>query len=106
RSPLGAPREVPEGLEAPPRLSGGLPLVGHTIEFVRTTIDLLFRANREHGEVAAFHLFHREMVAMFGPEAHEAVFRASDAVLSPTEAYKIMTPVFGKDVVYDASPEK
>lgn len=97
---------IPSGLQAPPRLSGGLPVVGHSVEFVRATIDLLFRANRELGEVAAFSVMGREMVAMFGPEAHEAVFRAPDAQLSPMEAYKIMTPVFGKDVVYDASPEK
>jgi sterol 14alpha-demethylase len=96
----------PAGLELPPRLSGGLPLVGHTVEFVRATIELLFRAQRELGEISSFRLFHREMVAMFGPEAHEAVFRAPDSVLSPTEAYQIMTPVFGKDVVYDATPER
>ena len=46
------------------------------------------------------------MKAVFGPEAHEAVFRAPDAVMSPAEAYKIMTPVFGKGIVYDAPPEK
>lgn len=97
---------IPPGLEAPPRLSGALPVLGHTVEFVRATIDLLSRARGELGEVAAFTVFHREMVAMFGPEAHEAVFRAPDAQLSPMEAYAIMTPVFGKDVVYDATPEK
>lgn len=103
---LGRARPIPAGTRPAPRLSGGLPLLGHTVEFVRGTIDLLFRANHELGEVAAFRVFHREMVVMFGPDAHEAVFRAPDAQLSPTEAYKIMTPVFGKDVVYDASPEK
>lgn len=89
-----------------PVLSGGLPLVGHTLEFVRSAIGLLTRASREQGEVAAFQVFHRNMVAMFGPEANEAVFRAPDSLLSPTEAYKITTPVFGKGIVYDASPEK
>lgn len=98
--------EVPSGLELAPWLSGGLPVLGHSVEFVRATIELLFRANRELGEIARFRVFQREMVAMFGPEAHEAVFRAPDAQLSPTEAYQIMTPVFGKDVVYDAPPEK
>lgn len=97
---------MPEGLKAPPRLSGALPVVGHTVEFVRDTIGLLFRAQRELGEVAAFDVAHRRMVAVFGPRAHEAVFRAPDAILSPSEAYKIMTPIFGKDVVYDAKPEK
>ena len=89
-----------------PQLSGGLPLVGHSVEFVRSTIELLARAQRELGEIAAFTVFNRKMVAVFGPDAHEAVFRAPDAVLSPSEAYKIMTPVFGKDIVYDAPPEK
>jgi sterol 14-demethylase len=67
---------------------------------------MLARANRELGEIAAVDVAGRRMVAVFGPEAHEAVFRAPDAQLSPMEAYKIMTPVFGKDIVYDASPEK
>jgi sterol 14-demethylase len=97
---------APPGLELPPRLSRGLPGIGHSVEFVRATVDMLFRAQRENGEIAAFRVFHREMVALFGPEAHEAVFRAPDAQLSPMEAYKIMTPVFGKGVVYDATPER
>ncbi len=102
------PRKAPPppGLRPPPVLSGGLPLLGHSVEFVRGTIDLLFRAQRELGEIAAFQVFHRKMVAVFGPEAHEAVFRAPDAQLSPSEAYQIMTPVFGQDIVYDAPPEK
>ena len=97
---------IPAGKKAPPKLSGGLPIVGHTAEFIRSTVPLLFRINRELGEIGQFDVFHRSMVAMYGPEAHEAVFRAPDSILSPTEAYKIMTPVFGKDIVYDAKPEK
>jgi sterol 14alpha-demethylase len=99
-------KAVPSGLKRPPKLSGGLPLVGHTVEFIKGTMELLARAQRELGEVAAFLVFYRKMVAVFGPEAHEAVFRAPDTQLSPSEAYKIMTPVFGKDIVYDAPPEK
>jgi len=96
----------PPGKKAAPTLSGGLPLLGHSVEFIQNTVELLFRAQRELGEVAAFTVFNRKMVALFGPEAQEAVFRAPDTVLSPSEAYKIMTPVFGKDIVYDAAPEK
>ena len=105
RALIGRPR-TPAGLQAPPVLSGGLPVLGHSIEFIQGTIELLTRAQRELGEIAAFTVFNRKMVALFGPEAHEAVFRAPDAQLSPSEAYKIMTPVFGKDIVYDAPPEK
>ncbi len=90
----------------PPRLSGGLPVIGHTVEFVRSTIELLFRAQRELGEVAGLRVANKNMVALFGPEAHEAVFRAPDSQLNPAEAYKIMTPVFGRNMVYDAPPER
>jgi sterol 14-demethylase len=96
----------PAGLREPPLLSGGLPLVGHTVEFVRSAIGILARAQRENGSVAAIELVGKKMVAVFGPEAHEAVFRAPDSQLNPSEAYKIMTPIFGKDVVYDAPPER
>ncbi|MGZ5685876.1 MAG: cytochrome P450, partial [Usitatibacter sp.] len=98
--------KAPAGLKLPPQLSGGLPLLGHSVEFIRSTVELLFRAQREMGEIAAFNVFNRRMVAVFGPEAQEAVFRAPDSELSPSEAYKIMTPVFGKDIVYDATPER
>jgi len=81
-------------------------VIGHTLEFVRSTIDLLFRAHRELGEVAGLRVANKNMVALFGPEAHEAVFRAPDSQLNPAEAYKIMTPVFGKNMVYDAPPER
>src|SRR6266508_2474155 len=97
---------MPGGLRPPPLLSGGLPLLGHSVEFIRSAIDLLKRARKDHGEISAFKVFNRRMVAVFGPEAHEAVFRAPDTVLSPSDAYKIMTPVFGKDIVYDAPPER
>ncbi|HUS67441.1 MAG TPA: cytochrome P450 [Kofleriaceae bacterium] len=103
---LGRRPPLPAGLRLAPQLSGGLPIVGHTVEFIRASIELLHRAHRENGEIVSFQVFNRKMVAVFGPEAHEAVFRAPDRQLSPQEAYKIMTPVFGKDIVYDASPEK
>jgi sterol 14-demethylase len=101
-----SPRPERTSGATPPQLSGGLPVIGHTVEFVRATIDLLFRAQRELGEVAGLRVAHKNMVALFGPEAHEAIFRAPDSQLNPAEAYKIMTPVFGANMVYDAPPER
>ena len=39
-------------LKTPPRLKGGLPLIGHTIEFARDPVGLLQRAYDECGRVA------------------------------------------------------
>lgn len=90
----------------PPTLSGGLPVLGHAVEFGRDAFGLLHRARREGGDVVGFSLMHKQMYLLTGSEANEAFFRAPDEQLSQREPYKMMTPVFGKDVVYDAPPEK
>lgn len=100
------PKKTPTGLRKPPVLSGGLPILGHTVEFARGTIGMLARVERECGEIGEIHVAGMKMIAVFGPEANEVIFRAKDEQMSPSEAYKIMTPVFGKDIVYDAPPEK
>lgn len=97
---------APPGTQAPATLSGELPVLGHSLEFLRGPADLLFRAQRELGEAAKLRVFNQTMVALFGPDAHAAVFRAPEPTLDPSEAYKMMTPVFGEGVAYDASPER
>ena len=90
----------------PPRLGGGFPLIGHTIDFARDPVGLLQRAYDQCGRVAQFKLLGKSVTLFTGPEAHESLFRLPDEVLSPTEAYKMMIPVFGKGVVYDTTPER
>ena len=41
-----------------------------------------------------------------GAEANEQFFRAPDSTLDQAAAYPFMTPIFGKGVVFDASPEE
>lgn len=89
-----------------PRVPGGLPLVGHLVPFVRAAMQLLAHARATCGDVASFDVGPKKMVLLTGPEASEAFFRAPDEVLSPSEAYEMMTPVFGKDIVYDAPIDK
>lgn len=85
----------------PPRLSGGLPLFGHTMGFLRDLTGLLSDARKECGDVAAIKVLGREIVLVTGPAGQEEVFRAKDDVLSPKAAYKLMVPIFGKGVAYD-----
>lgn len=92
--------------QRPPNLSRAVPLLGHAVEFGRDAFGLLHRARREHGDVVGFKLAHKQMYLLTGPEANEAFFRAPDEQLSAKDAYKMMKPVFGEDVVYDAPTPK
>jgi sterol 14-demethylase len=93
-------------LKNPPRLKGGVPLIGHTRAFISDTVGLLQRTHDECGAVGKFKLFGKDIILFTGPEAHEALFRQPDEVLSPNAAYKMMVPVFGEGVAYGAEPSK
>jgi sterol 14-demethylase len=43
---------------------------------------------------------------MYGEQAQEAFFRAPDEQLDQAAAYPFMTPIFGRGVVFDATPEQ
>jgi len=90
--------------KSPPKMSGGLPLIGHMLSFGKNPFDYMMRLRNTLGEIGEFRLFHQEMVLLTGPEGNEAFFRAPDAQLDQNEAYKVMTPIFGKGVIFDAPP--
>jgi len=97
------PKNVSPGKE-PPKMPGALPVLGHMLEFGKNPFDYMMRLRNKLGEIGEFRMFHQKMVLMTGPEANEAFFRAPDAQLDQSQAYKIMTPIFGKGVVFDAPP--
>jgi sterol 14-demethylase len=91
---------------APQRLSGGLPLLGHLLEMRRRPLELFQRVRDELGEIGEFSLAGNPVVMLSGVEAQEAFFRAPDEQLDQAAAYPFMTPVFGRGVVFDATPEQ
>ena len=79
---------------------------GHLEDLRDDPIDLLHRVREECGDIGRFRLADRDVVLVTGAEANEAFFRAPDEILDQAAAYPFMTPIFGKGVVFDASPEE
>ena len=79
---------------------------GHLEDLRDDPIDLLHRVREECGDVGRFRLADRDVVLVSGAELNEQFFRASDSTLDQAAAYPFMTPIFGKGVVFDASPEE
>ncbi|HKE23397.1 MAG TPA: cytochrome P450 [Bryobacteraceae bacterium] len=90
---------------SPPRVSGGLPLLGHAIEFHRNPVEFLRRGREQHGEIFSFLLAGKTVHVLTEPKGNGAFFRAPDDQLSAREAYQFTVPMFGKGVAYDAPPE-
>jgi sterol 14alpha-demethylase len=89
----------------PPELAGGLPWLGHALALRRDPVGLLRQGRERLGEVFAFRLLGRRATAFCGPDAQAAFFQAPEDHLSAREAYRLMAPIFGRGVAYDASPE-
>lgn len=90
------------GPEVPEIIRG----TGHLPEMRVDPIALFTRVREECGDIGRFRLADKEVVMVTGAEANEAFFRAPDEVLDQAAAYPFMTPIFGKGVVFDASPEE
>ncbi|MCP4007042.1 MAG: cytochrome P450, partial [bacterium] len=90
----------------PPRLSRGLPFLGHLIELRRAPIDLFWRVRNECGEVGEINLAGTRVALLSGPEAQMAFFRAPDEQLNQALAYPFMQPIFGPGVIFDLPVEQ
>ena len=88
------------------RVSRGADEHGHLTEFRTDPIALMQRVRDECGDVGSFQLADKQVILLTGAEANEFFFRASDEDLDQAQAYPFMTPIFGKGVVFDASPER
>jgi len=90
----------------PPKLKGGLPLLGHMIPFALNPFVFMQRARKECGDIAQFKIMNQTMMLLTGEEASELFYRSGDEILDQSEAYKMMTPIFGHGVVFDAPVDK
>jgi len=90
----------------PPRFPGGLPWIGHMLDFARNPYQFVSKVATTTGEIGTFLLFGQRIVLLTGDEASEVFYRSSDEQLDQAEAYRLMTPIFGEGVVFDAPIER
>ncbi|MCG8312071.1 MAG: cytochrome P450 [Pseudomonadales bacterium] len=90
------------GDQEPPRAKGGLPWLGHMLSFVSNPYRFVEKIATESGEIVSFQLMGQKIVLLTGDEASELFYRSSDDELDQSAAYKLMTPIFGEGLVFDA----
>jgi sterol 14-demethylase len=68
--------EIKKASIAPPVVSGGLPLLGHAIGFMRDPHKVIRRGYEEHGLIFTLDLGLRKAHVLLGPENHKFSLRA------------------------------
>ena len=94
------------GGQEPPRAKGGLPWLGHMLSFVSNPYRFVEKIATESGEIVSFQLMGQKIVLLTGDEASELFYRSSDEELDQSAAYKLMKPIFGEGLVFDAPIER
>lgn len=89
-----------------PWVSGKIPLLGHLLEFRGNPTPFIQRGLDEHGKLFRFKFLRKSVYVLLGPQYHAAYFHAKDAQLDIQEFHRILTPVVGKGIVYDAEPAR
>lgn len=90
--------------QTPPLVSGGLPVLGHALEFKNDRNGLFHRGLAEHGNIFAIRMARQEAAVLLGPEYHQIFFMETDKALNMSQAYRFLKAMFG-EVAFAASPE-
>lgn len=99
-------RATPTSGTAPPKIKGGLPWIGHMISFTANPYKFVEKVATDAGEIASFTLLGQKIVLLTGDQASKLFYRSSDEQVDQSPAYKLMTPIFGEGLLFDAPIER
>lgn len=92
-------------MRTPPIVSGGLPGLGHALEFHRDREGLARRGFEEHGSVFAVRLGPKKLAMVVGPEHQRTFFAETGHRLDQQAVYGFLRAMFG-EALFLAPPEE
>jgi len=88
----------------PPIVSGGIPGLGHALEFQKDRISVLWQGYKEHGAIFAVNLGVTKVAVLVGAEYHKMFFAETDKRFNIGKAYSFAKAMFG-EIGFTASQE-
>jgi sterol 14-demethylase len=87
---------TPSPLPTPPMLKGGLPYLGHALEFYRDPENFFRRGYQQHGSVFGIKLLGQPMAILVGPQEQSFFFKSTDKELDMEKPYQFLAAIFGR----------
>ncbi|KAF8820568.1 putative lanosterol 14-alpha demethylase [Cardiosporidium cionae] len=82
-------------------MKSGIPLVGDFLAITKGPLSLLTKLSRECRGAVSLSFFGKRIVFLSGNDGLEFFFKASDVQVSMKEVYNIVSPIFGKGIIYN-----
>ncbi|WP_280467915.1 cytochrome P450 [Nocardia cyriacigeorgica] len=90
----------------PPVVSGKQPLVGHLPEFLLAPERVLWRGQRQHGNIFQLAMPGADVVVLLGKRNSDFFFKETDKRLSISDAYPFFTRMFGPEFYFMGGVEQ
>ena len=88
----------------PPLVSGGLPVLGHALQMMRSREDLFRRGFAEHGDIFTIKLGPQYAAVVSGADYNKIVYTQTDRSLNMQDAYTFLKASIG-EVLFTANKE-
>lgn len=83
------------------RIPSYIPFFGNIISFAKGPLQMVKEFSKEK-DVFTTHILGKELTFLTHPKDYHVFFKTTDEELGVQEVYRLMTPIFGKGLVYDA----
>lgn len=91
-------------MTVPPLVSGGMPVLGHVVEMMRSRDSLFKRGYQEHGDVFAIKLGPQYVAIVTGAEYNRQFYTETDKSLNMHDGYEFLRASIG-EVLFTANAE-
>lgn len=91
-------------MQTPPVVSGGLPIIGHSLEMMKDTDKLFERGHKEHGAIFSIMLGNQPAVVVGERSYNKIFYTETDKSLSMNMAYDFLKASIG-EILFTAGPE-
>lgn len=93
---------LPKSRSAPPVVFHWFPIIGSAITYGLDPYTFFFDCKEKYGDVFTFVLLGRNITVALGPKGSNLIFNGKLTEVCAEDVYNpVITPVFGKDAVYD-----
>ena len=100
---LPSPKSLPvQPPIAPPVVDGGLPLLGHLLDFMKGPVSMFDGLRAKYRSMFTIKVGPQRITMMVGADATYAFIKQKDEMLDQAAVYGFTIPVFGKGIIYDS----
>ena len=96
---VGLPPQPPI---APPFVAGGLPVLGHLLDFIKGPVGMIDGLRSSYRSMFTIRVGPQRITFMIGAGPQLQFIKAKDELLDQAPVYKFTVPVFGEGIVYDS----